>query len=204
MAGQTAGDHVLHHGAHQRRGLGQPAGLAALDREGERRTTAQRRLERGADRARVRDVGAHVGAAVDARDDEVRGGAAHAEEADAHAVRRRAVAGEAGPPLAEGRRLQVQRPVDGDAARDRAGVVIGGDGGDLAEAVDGGAQHGEAGGVDAVVVGEQDLQGHRVHCSRRAGARPRLRRHRGSPRSARANVNAGRCRVTLAPGRGLL
>ena len=30
----------------------------------------------------------------------------------------------------------------------------------LAERLDGGAQHGEAGGEDAVVVGEQDLQGH--------------------------------------------
>src|SRR5674476_1008741 len=50
-------------------------------------------------------------------------------------AQRRDVAGETGPRLTEGRRFQVQRPVDGDAARDRARVVIGGDRGDLAEAV---------------------------------------------------------------------
>src|SRR5665647_3367756 len=79
----------------------------------------------------------------------------------------------------------MQRPVDGDAARDRARVVIGGDGGDLAEAVDGGAQHGEAGGVDAVVVGEQDLQGHHPIVAD-APARGRAALDPGSPRTAPA------------------
>src|SRR5665647_3030087 len=79
----------------------------------------------------------------------------------------------------------MQRPVDGDAARDRARVVIGGDGGDQAEAVDGGAQHGEAGGVDAVVVGEQDLQGHHPIVAD-APARGRAALDPGSPRTAPA------------------
>ena len=133
----------------------------ALDREGERRVAAQRGLEGGADGARVRDVGAHVAAGVDAGHDEVGDRAAQAEQRDAHAVRRGAVAGEArrsrSPKVA---RLQREGAVDGDAARHRAGVAVGGDGRDVAEAVEGAAQHGDAGGVDAVVVGEEDLQGH--------------------------------------------
>ena len=108
-----------------------------------------------------------------------------------------------GHDVAERRRRQMQRAVDGDAARDRAGVVVGGDRGDLAEAVDGGAQHGEAGGVDAVVVGEQDLQGHRSIVAD-ASARGRARCDLRTPRRRPANVNAG-CAMSPSPyGRGLL
>ena len=63
-------------------------GLALLHGEGDRGVAAQRGLEGGADRARVRDVGAHVAAGVDPRHDEVGDRAAQAEQRDAHAVRR--------------------------------------------------------------------------------------------------------------------
>ena len=51
-------------------------------------------------------------------------------------------------------------------ARHGAGVAVGSDGGDLPEPVEGATQHGDAGGVDAVVVGEEDLEGHAVDSSR--------------------------------------
>ena len=91
MARQAALDDVPDHRAQDGHGLVEPAGLAALDREGDRRVPAQRGLEGGADGAGVGDVGAHVAAGVDAGHDEVGQRAPQAEQRDAHAVRRRAV-----------------------------------------------------------------------------------------------------------------
>ena len=88
----------------------------------------------------------------------------------------------------------------GDRAGDGAGVVVRRQGGHRAEALDGRAQHGEAGSGDAVVVGEEDLQGHPViladaRGARRASSTGRAAGGRGHVCEGRAGSN-----VILAPG----
>jgi hypothetical protein len=116
-------------------------------------------LERGGDRAGVRDVVPEVRAVVDAAHDQLGREALHqAEGGEAHAVDRRAVGGVADGPVAEVDLLHPQRPPRGDAAADRRAVGVRRDDREL-DARDGeqrAAERLEALGLDAVVVGEED------------------------------------------------
>lgn len=54
----------------------------------------------------------------------------------------------------------MKRAIDSDTPGHRTGVAVGSDGRDIAQPFQGAPQYGDAGGMDAVVVGEKDLQGH--------------------------------------------
>ena len=111
---------------------------------------------------------------VDPGDDQVGPLADQAELGEAHAVDRRAVGGVAAVAVAELDLLDRQRRAGRDAARGGAAVGVGRDHVDL-DAVDlaqGAAGGLQAGGGDAVVVGEQDSHG---SDSRRRGGHPRRR-----------------------------
>jgi hypothetical protein len=115
-------------------------------------------LEGGGDRARVGDVVAEVGSVVDPGDDQVRAAADQAQLGEAHAVDRRAVRGVADVAVAELDLLDGQRRAGRDAARGGAAVRVRGDHVELdpLDLAQGAAGRLQAGGRDAVVVGEQD------------------------------------------------
>ena len=115
-------------------------------------------LERRRHRARVGDVVAEVGAVVDPGDDQVGPVADQAQLGEADAVDRRAVGGEAAVAVAELDLLDGQRRAGGDAASRGAAVGVRRDHVylDAVHLAQGAAGRLQAGGADAVVVGEED------------------------------------------------
>src|SRR5207342_2434176 len=118
-------------------------------------------LQRRRHRARVGDVVAEVGAVVDAGDDQVRAAADQAQLGEADAVDRGAVGGVAAVAVAELDLLDAERRAGGDAAGGGAAVGVRRDHVDLdaVEVAQRPPRRLQAGGGDAVVVGEEDAHG---------------------------------------------
>jgi hypothetical protein len=128
--------------------------------DGDRRQAQHDPLERGGDGPRVGDVVPQVGAVVDARHDQLGLEVEQPQGRQPHAVHRRAVGREAAGAVAELHLLDPQRLLEGDAARSGRAVRVGRDDGELeaVHAQQGVAERVQAGGGDAVVVGQQNLQ----------------------------------------------
>ena len=137
------------------------AAAGGLLGEGDRGDAEDDPLERRGDGARVGDVVAEVGAVVDPGDDQVGAAADQAQLGEADAVDRGAVGGVADGAVAELDLLDAQRRAGGDAAGGGAAVGVGGDHVDLdpVELAQRPPRRLQAGGRDAVVVGQEDAHG---------------------------------------------
>jgi hypothetical protein len=135
--------------------------VVRLLRHRDRRQPQHDPLERRGDRSRVGDVVAQVGAVVYARHDQLGLEVEQPERGEAHAVHGGAVGGEAARAVPELDLLHPERLLEGDAARRRGAVGVGRDHGqlDTGHTEQRAPEHVQAGGCDAVVVGEQNL-----HC----------------------------------------
>ena len=133
------------------RGLEMPAGLAG-ERKRDRRDAEQVALGGGGDGAGIDRVVAHVGAEVDAGDDEVGREVEQAGDGDVHAVGRRAVHRE----VAVRRAAHGERPVEGQRVGGAGAVALGRDHGHLPQLAQGLGQQCNARREVAVVVRHQD------------------------------------------------
>ncbi len=130
---------------------------ASLNRDGHGRQAEKSALEGRGHGTRVGHVVAQVGAHVGAGDDDPGARAEEPQGGRPHAVGRRAVEREAREAVAEPGLAGVQGTIDRDAAGDGAAVAVGRQGQDRAQRIEPAPQRSEAGGVDAVVVGQQDV-----------------------------------------------
>src|SRR5947208_10771112 len=149
--------------------------LVVLLRDRERGAAVDDRLHRRADRSRIGDVVAQVGAIVDARGDEVEAVPEVAEESEAHGVRRRPVDRPAGRAVGESPLADAERAHQRLLVAHRALVRLWRDNDSLAHRVEGLLEREQPARFDTVIVGDEDPRSRAPVGQRSGGASKRSR-----------------------------